>query len=89
MCWGVAHAGNHARILNVNADLGYFDNIIPCGIRGKAVTFITSRGLELKKVNEEEVKAIEHFISCLNVNSKTQHFDSRVRKIESNNRYIG
>jgi lipoate-protein ligase B len=24
--------------LNVNADLGYFDNIIPCGIRGKAVT---------------------------------------------------
>jgi lipoyl(octanoyl) transferase len=43
MCWGVAHAGNHARILNVNADLGYFDNIIPCGIRGKAVTFITSR----------------------------------------------
>jgi lipoyl(octanoyl) transferase len=24
-------------ILNVNADLG-FDNIIPCGIRGKAVT---------------------------------------------------
>jgi lipoyl(octanoyl) transferase len=22
----------------LNVDLGYFDNIIPCGIRGKAVT---------------------------------------------------
>jgi lipoyl(octanoyl) transferase len=29
--------GYHARFLNVNADLG-FDNIIPCGIRGKAVS---------------------------------------------------
>jgi lipoate-protein ligase B len=28
----------HGFVLNVNADLGYFDNIIPCGIRGKAVT---------------------------------------------------
>jgi lipoyl(octanoyl) transferase len=28
----------HGFALNVNADLGYFDNIIPCGIRGKAVT---------------------------------------------------
>jgi lipoyl(octanoyl) transferase len=27
----------HGFALNVNADLGYFDNIIPCGIRGKAV----------------------------------------------------
>ena len=28
----------HGFALNVNANLGYFDNIIPCGIRGKAVT---------------------------------------------------
>ncbi len=28
----------HGFALNVNPDLGYFDNIIPCGIRGKAVT---------------------------------------------------
>ena len=28
----------HGFALNVNVDLGYFDNIIPCGIRGKAVT---------------------------------------------------
>ena len=28
----------HGFALNVNANLGYFDNIIPCGIRGKGVT---------------------------------------------------
>ena len=45
----------HGFALNVNADLGYFDNIIPCGIRGKAVT---SMQVELgQKVDEQEVKA--------------------------------
>ena len=51
----------HGFALNVNADLGYFDHIIPCGIRGKAVT---SMHVELgRKVNEEEVKQkiIKHF----------------------------
>ncbi|MCB0469868.1 MAG: lipoyl(octanoyl) transferase LipB, partial [Flavobacteriaceae bacterium] len=28
----------HGFALNVNTNLGYFDNIIPCGIRGKSVT---------------------------------------------------
>ncbi|WP_235942572.1 lipoyl(octanoyl) transferase LipB, partial [Salinimicrobium oceani] len=28
----------HGFAFNVNADLGYFDNIVPCGIRDKAVT---------------------------------------------------
>jgi lipoyl(octanoyl) transferase len=51
----------HGFALNVNADLGYFDNIIPCGIKGKAVT---SLHVELgKKVDEAEVKAkiLKHF----------------------------
>ena len=44
----------HGFALNANVDLGYFDNIIPCGIRGKAVTSIE---VELgKKVNISEVK---------------------------------
>lgn len=44
----------HGFALNVNADLGYFDNIIPCGIKGKAVT---SMHVELgKKIDESEVK---------------------------------
>ena len=51
----------HGFALNVNADLGYFDNIIPCGIRGKAVT---SMHVELgREVNEKEVKEkiLKHF----------------------------
>ncbi|KGO85642.1 octanoyltransferase [Flavobacterium rivuli WB 3.3-2 = DSM 21788] len=44
----------HGFALNVNVNLGYFDNIIPCGIRGKAVT---SMHAELGvPVDEAEVK---------------------------------
>jgi lipoyl(octanoyl) transferase len=53
----------HGFALNVNADLGYFDNIIPCGIRGKAVT---SLHVELgKPVDMDEVKEkiLKHFTS--------------------------
>lgn len=51
----------HGFALNVNADLGYFDNIIPCGIKGKAVT---SLHVELgRTVDEAEVKGkiLNHF----------------------------
>src|SRR6056300_1916888 len=51
----------HGFALNVNSDLGYFDNIIPCGIPGKGVTSLSK---ELKKeVDTERVKAqlIHHF----------------------------
>ena len=52
----------HGFALNVNADLGYFDNIIPCGIRGKAVTSLNVE-LGVERVNEAEVKAkiMKHF----------------------------
>jgi lipoyl(octanoyl) transferase len=52
----------HGFALNVNADLGYFDNIIPCGIRGKTVTSLNVE-LGVEKVNEEEVKEkiLKHF----------------------------
>ena len=52
----------HGFALNVNANLGYFDNIIPCGIKGKAVTSLNVE-LGVEKVNEEEVKqkVLKHF----------------------------
>ncbi|TRW25126.1 lipoyl(octanoyl) transferase LipB [Flavobacterium zepuense] len=46
----------HGFALNVNANLGYFDNIIPCGIRGKAVASLNAE-LGVDKVDEAEVKA--------------------------------
>ena len=57
----------HGFALNANVDLGYFDNIIPCGIRGKAVT---SMEVELgKKVNISEVKELilKHFMQLFEV----------------------
>lgn len=45
----------HGFALNVNANLGYFDNIIPCGIRGKAVATLNAE-LGVDIVDEEEVK---------------------------------
>lgn len=45
----------HGFALNVNSDLGYFDNIIPCGIRGKAVTSLNVE-LGVEEVDLEEVK---------------------------------
>lgn len=54
----------HGFALNVNTDLGYFDNIIPCGIRGKAVTSLHA---ELgREIDEAEVKQkILHYFSRL------------------------
>lgn len=52
----------HGFAFNVNADLGYFDNIIPCGIRGKGVTSLHVE-LGVERVDEKEVeeKIIKHF----------------------------
>ncbi|MCD0470663.1 lipoyl(octanoyl) transferase LipB [Flavobacterium sp. JAS] len=46
----------HGFAINVNADLGYFDNIIACGIRGKGVTSLNVE-LGVERVDETEVKA--------------------------------
>lgn len=61
----------HGFALNVNADLGYFDNIIPCGIRGKAVTSLNVE-LGMQKVDEEEVKAklLKHFATLFEAELK-------------------
>lgn len=57
----------HGFALNVNANLGFFDNIIPCGIRGKAVA---SMEVELgKKIQVKEVqeKIVQHFTTLFEV----------------------
>jgi lipoyl(octanoyl) transferase len=55
----------HGFALNVNANLGYFDHMIPCGIKGKSVT---SLNVELGKstIDMEEVKTkLLHYFETL------------------------
>ncbi|QSS96029.1 lipoyl(octanoyl) transferase LipB [Psychroflexus sp. ALD_RP9] len=55
----------HGFALNVNADLGYFDNIVPCGIQDKAVTSLNVE-LGQKEVSLNEVKAkVKHYFEDL------------------------
>jgi lipoyl(octanoyl) transferase len=63
----------HGFALNVNADLGYFDLMIPCGIKGKAVT---SLNVELgeQRVDEAEVKQklLKHFADLFEAEIRTK-----------------
>jgi len=68
----------HGFALNVNTDLGYFDHMIPCGIRGKSVT---SLNVELGKaeipVEEVKEKLLHHFAELFHaelVNSESYNW---------------
>ncbi len=52
----------HGFALNVNANLGYFDSIIPCGIRGKGVTSLHAElgGVHIDE-NEVKQKILKYF----------------------------
>lgn len=53
----------HGLAFNVNANLNYFNNIVPCGIADKAVT---SLNLEIGKeieLNEVKTKVLKHLIN--------------------------
>jgi len=62
----------HGFALNVNTDLGYFDLMIPCGIKDKAVT---SMAAELNGIPQDmvEVKAklLKHFLVLFEAQLKT------------------
>ena len=52
----------HGFALNVNTDLGYFDLMIPCGIKGKAVTSLNVElGQREIPMNEVKEKLLKHF----------------------------
>lgn len=52
----------HGFALNVNANLGYFDHIIPCGIKGKAVTSLhVELGVDVVDESLLKTKLLKHF----------------------------
>lgn len=57
----------HGFALNSNTDLGYFDNIIPCGIKGKAVTSMEVELGEKVDLNEVKTKILKHFTELFEV----------------------
>ena len=57
----------HGFALNVNANLGYFDNIIPCGIKGKAVTSLEAELNRKVPMDEVKSKILKHFAELFEV----------------------
>ncbi|WP_438425382.1 lipoyl(octanoyl) transferase LipB [Aquimarina macrocephali] len=52
----------HGFALNINANLGYFDHIIPCGIKDKTVTSLqVELGVDHINVDEVKEKLLKHF----------------------------
>jgi lipoyl(octanoyl) transferase len=59
----------HGFALNVNTNLGYFDHIIPCGIRGKAVASMEAelgKKLDIEAIKE---KILKHFKDLFEVSA--------------------
>jgi len=57
----------HGFALNVNTNLGYFDHIIPCGIRGKATASMEAELGEKLDLEEVKGKILKHFKTLFEV----------------------
>ena len=57
----------HGFALNVNTDLGYFDHIIPCGIKGKGVTSLEAELSRKVPIQEVQQKLTKHFKNLFEV----------------------
>ena len=67
----------HGFALNVNTNLGYFDNMIPCGIKDKGVTSLNVElGVPQVPLEEVKTKLLKHFLNLFDAqithNIKTQ-----------------
>ncbi len=60
----------HGFAFNINADLSYFDLIIPCGIQGKQVTSLQKELGRVVDMNEVKEKIIKHFIELFGAEIK-------------------
>jgi len=57
----------HGFAFNVNTDLSYFDNIIPCGISNKSVTSLEKEINKTLCMNEVKTKIKNHFINLFKI----------------------
>ncbi len=58
----------HGLALNVNTDLSFFENIIPCGIKNKSITSISNECGKKIKLDDVKGKIIENFLDVFLAN---------------------
>ena len=58
----------HGLALNVNNDLSFFENIIPCGISNKSVTSINKETGKDINLNQVKKTIIKHFVEIFSLN---------------------
>ena len=63
----------HGFALNVNTDLSYFENIIPCGIVNKQVTSIKKELNKKVAMQEVKEKIQRNFENVFGVSLSTKH----------------
>ena len=67
----------HGFALNVTTNLGYFDHMIPCGIRGKAVTSIQAElGTTSISISDVKGKLLNHFTALFEAELKEKNYES-------------
>ncbi|MBT8235664.1 MAG: lipoyl(octanoyl) transferase LipB [Bacteroidia bacterium] len=66
----------HGFALNVNTNLGYFDLMIPCGIKGKAVTSLSAElGNSDIPMGEVKQKLLKHFGNLFHAQFRKEEVD--------------
>jgi lipoyl(octanoyl) transferase len=56
----------HGLAFNINTDLGYFGNIVPCGIPDKKVTSLSEELGEQVPIDQVKSKLLTHFLTVFN-----------------------
>ena len=64
----------HGFAFNVNTDLTYFNNIVPCGIQDKAVTSLEKELGRKVEMNEVKEKVKKHLAELFEMSIVEQSF---------------
>ena len=66
----------HGIALNVNTDLSYFGQIVPCGIADKSVTSLAAelgKPVQMERVKEELCRTFASVFACTLVHAEAEH----------------